>query len=89
MAVAALCRWLALHERQPQPTQQHKLFAREGEVAALAVVDLLRTQAFAEKAGGAVYVAHDEREVAEGKDGFFSEHHVPSDSRPSVLIRPD
>ena len=65
MAVAALCRWLALHERQPQPTQQHKLFAREGEIAALAVVDLLRTQPFAEKAGGTVYVADDEGEVAE------------------------
>ena len=70
MAVAALCRWLALHERQPQPTQQHKLFAREGEIAALAVVDLLRTQAFAEKAGGAVYIARCEGEIAGADDGL-------------------
>ena len=69
MAIAALSRWLALHERQPQPTQQHKLFAREREVAALAVVHLLCAQAFAEQAGGAVYVADDEGEVAEAEDG--------------------
>ena len=37
--------------------------------AALAVVDLLCSQAFAEKVGGAVYVAHDEGEVAEAEDG--------------------
>lgn len=65
MAVAALCRSLALHECQPQPAQQHKLFARQGEVAAPDVVDLLCSQAFAEQAGGAVYIADDEGEVAE------------------------
>lgn len=70
MAVAALCRSLALHECQPQPAQQHKLFARQGEVAAPDVVDLLRSQPFAEKVGGAVYVAHDEGEVAKAEDGL-------------------
>ena len=70
MTISAFRRWRPLHERQPQPAQQHKLFAGEGEVAALAVVDLLRAQAFAEKAGGAVYIARCEGEIAGADDGL-------------------
>ena len=69
MAIGAFSRWLSLHERQPKSTQQHKLFAREGEVAALTVVHLLRAQALAKQAGGAVYIADDEGEMAETEGG--------------------
>lgn len=47
----------ALHERQPQPAQQQELFAREGEVAALAVVHLLCAQPLTEQAGSAIHIA--------------------------------
>lgn len=61
-------RRLALHEGQPHAAQQQELFARQREVAPLAVVDLGRPQSLDKQARRALHIAHDERQVADAQD---------------------
>jgi hypothetical protein len=68
MAVRTLD-WFTLHKRQPNTTEQEKLFTGQGKLTIATVVDLCSTQRLAEQLGCALKVTHDEGEMTDASDG--------------------
>src|SRR4051794_20062001 len=66
--IRLVCRRLALHDRDPQPTQQKKSFARQRKVLRHTVVDLSPAEPFAQQRSGTLEIAHDKGDVADTLD---------------------
>ncbi len=59
---------LALHDRQPNTTEQEELLTGQGELTIYAVIDLRRTERLSKQLRCALDVAHDKSEMADSSD---------------------